>query len=210
MSSETEGSQAKLKNTKIVSEEINKNPEYKNLDVETKIYIKTAQIMHKCGIDYNENGEVIKSFIEKLKGLFSAVATHHQLEALEFVLAGKPKDMIEVHHLLNLFLVSDYMRICRIYIYSGTTTHEQNQEYIRLSGKIMEQYSKGMLSLKMYREGLPQIQNNKIQNNTLTQLNIHSQKEAEIDKGTLKEVECGNGLKVKKNELYKQNVETKK
>jgi hypothetical protein len=156
------------------------------------------------------NYDIIKSFIEKLKGLFGSGATHHQLEALEFILAGKPKDMIEIHHLLNLFTVSDYMRICRIYIYSNTATHEQNQEYIRLSGKIMEQYSKGMLSLKMYREGLPQIQNNKIQNNTLNQLNIHSQKEAEIDKGTLKEVECGNGLKVKKNELYKQNVETKK
>ena len=166
------------------SETKNKKPtEYKNLDVDTKIYIKTAQIMHKCGIDYNENGEVIKSFIEKLKGLFGSGATHHQLEALEFILAGKPKDMIEIHHLLNLFITSDYMRICRIYIYSNTATHEQNQEYIKLSGKIAEQYSKGMLSLKMYREGLPQF--NKVQNNTLNQVNIHGK-----DENKPKEIEC--------------------
>jgi hypothetical protein len=189
MSSETEGSQAKLKNKEIVSEEINKNPAYKKLDVETKIYIKTAQIMHKCGIDYSENNEVIKSFIEKLKGLFSAVATHHQLEALEFVIAGKPRDMIEVHHLLNLFTVSDYMRIINTQLHSGKIhTHEQNQEYIRLSGKIMEQYSKGMLSFKMYREGLPQC--NKVQNNTLNQVNINKME------AKPRAIEQNDGLKV--------------
>ncbi len=174
MSSETKTKQSKKKELKIT-----KPLEYKDFDIDTKIYIKTAQIMHKCGIDHIENNEVIKSFIEKLKGLFGGSSTHHQLEALEFVLAGKPKDIIEVHHLLNLFTVSDYIRICRIYIYSNTATHEQNQEYIKIAGKTAEQYSKGMLSLKMYREGIPQIQNNKIQNNTLNQLNIHSQQEEE-------------------------------
>ena len=182
MSSESKTKQNKKSETKITQ---SKPTECKNLDVDTKIYIKTATLMHKCGIDYNENNEVIKSFIEKLKGLFGSGATHHQLEALEFILAGKPKDMIEVHHLLNLFITSDYMRICRVYMYSNTATHEQNQEYIRLSGKIMEQYSKGMLSLKMYREGLPQFQNNKIQNNTLNQVNIHGK-----DENKPKEIEC--------------------
>lgn len=179
MSSESKTKQNKKSETKITQ---SKPTECKNLDVETKIYIKTATLMHKCGIDYNESGEVIKSFIEKLKGLFGDSSTHHQLEALEFVLAGKPKDMIEVHHLLNLFITSDYMRICRIYIYSNTATHEQNQEYIKITGKIAEQYAKGMISLKMYREGLPQI--NKVQNNTLNQVNINKMEEK------LKEIEC--------------------
>jgi hypothetical protein len=172
-----------------MSSEQNKKNEYKKLDVETKIYIKTAQIMHKCGIDYNENNEVIKSFIEKLKGLFSAVATHQQLEALEFVLAGKPKDIIEAYHLLNLFTVSDYMRMINAQLHSGKIhTHEQNQEYIKLSGKIMEQYSKGMLSIKMYRDGLPQI--NKVQNNTLNQVNINKME------AKPKAIEQNEGLKV--------------
>ena len=69
-------------------------------------------------------------------------------------------------------------------------THEQNQEYRRLSGKIMEQYSKGVLSLKMYREGIPQIQNNKIQNNILNQLNIHGKDEKKIEQQKPKGVEC--------------------
>jgi hypothetical protein len=99
------------------------------------------------------------------------------------------------------------MRIIKIQLQSGTVrTHEQNQEYIRLAGKTAEQYSKGMLSLKMYREGLPQIQNNKIQNNTLNQLNIHSQKE----EAKPKEIETKEGLKIEENELYKQTVIKKK
>jgi hypothetical protein len=195
MSSETKTKQSKKKELKIT-----KPLKYKDFDIDTKIYIKTAQIMHKCGVDYNKNNEVVKSFIEKLKGLFGSGATHHQLEALEFILAGKPKDMIEIHHLLNLFITSDYMRICRLYMYSNTATQEQNQEYIRLSGKIMEQYSKGMLSLKMYREGIPQIQNNKIQNNTLNQLNIHSQKEEESPKA----VECNESANAEKVAIKKK------
>jgi hypothetical protein len=61
-----------------------------------------------------------------------------------------------------------------------------------------------MLSLKMYREGLPQIQNNKIQNNTLNQLNIHAQKEAEIDKGRPKTVECNESVNAGKVAIKKK------
>ena len=106
---------------------------------------------------------------------------------MEFVIAGKPRDIIEAYHLLNLFTVSDYMRMINTQLHSGKIyTHEQNQEYIKLAGKTAEQYAKGMLSLKMHREGIPQIQNNKVQNNTLNQVNIHEHK----TESKTKEIEC--------------------
>ena len=186
MSSESKTKQNKKKELKII-----KPLEYKDLKVEEKVYCKILTLLNKFGVEYEKDGEVITSFKCKLDGLFTNQSPNHQLEALEFVLSGKPKDIVEVYHLLNLFTVSDYMRMINNQLHKGQfQTHEQNQEYIKLGGKTAEQYSKGMLSLKMYREGLPQIQNNKIQNNTLNQLNIHSQKEEEKPK----EVECNESV----------------
>ena len=170
MSSEVK--QNKKKELKIIKPISIKPMEYKDLDVETKISIKTSALLHKLDINYTENDEVSKSFQGKLNGLFGVQATHQQLEALEFVLAGKPKDIIEAYHLLNMFTVSDYMRMINNQLHNGKATHEQQQEYIKIGGKTMERYSKGMLSLKAYREGFPHIQNN-----TLNQVNIHAQNE---------------------------------
>lgn len=188
MSSEVK--QNKKKELKIIKPISIKPMEYKDLNVETKIYIKTSALLHKLDINYTENDEVIKSFQGKLNGLFGIQATHQQLEALEFVLSNKPKDIIEAYHLLNMFTVSDYMRMINGHLHNNKVqTHEQQQEYIKIGGKTMEQYAKGMLSLKAYREGFPQIQNN-----TLNQVNIHAQNEAKP-----KETECAKH----KNEWHK-------
>lgn len=169
-----------------------KPTEYKDLKVEEKVYCKILTLLKKFGVEYEKDGDVITSFQNKLGGLFSNQSSSHQLEALEFVISNKPKDMIEVHHLLNLFTVSDYMRMIGCQLHNGRVTHEQNQEYIKIACKTAEQYSKGMLTLKVYREGLPQF--NKIQNNTLNQLNIHSHKEETKPKG----IECKENLNAEK------------
>lgn len=78
----------------------------------------------------------------------------------------------------------------------------------------MEQYSKGMLALKAYKEGLPQF--HKVQNNTLNQLNIHAQKEekemksiktessrAKLENNTLTN-ECKESLNARKVALNKK------
>jgi|GEM_PF-4592040 len=164
---------SEVKQNKKKELKITKPLAYQDLNVETKISIKISALLHKLDINYTQNDEVTKSFQGKLNGLFGVQATHQQLEALEFVLAGKPKDVIEAYHLLNLFTVSDYMRMIGCQLHNGKVTHEQNQEYIKIAGKTMEQYAKGMLSLKAYREGFPHIQNN-----TLNQVNIHAQNDA--------------------------------
>ena len=189
MSSEVKQNQKKeLKITKPL--------EYQDLNVETKISIKISALLHKLDINYTENDEVAKSFQGKLNGLFGVQATQQQLEALEFVLAGKPKDIIEAYHLLNLFTVSDYVRMIGCQLHNGKVTHEQNQEYINIGCKTMEQYAKGMLSLKTCREGFQHIQSN-----TLNQVNIHAQNEVKPN-----ETECekrkneGSHLKIECNE----------
>ncbi|MFT4967911.1 MAG: hypothetical protein ACI9CD_000927 [Candidatus Deianiraeaceae bacterium] len=172
---------SEVKNAKITKKQPkktqnNKTLEYKDLKIEDKIYCKIIILLNKFGIDHKDNDEVAISFKLKLDGLFSMQTKYHQLEALEFILVSKPKDIIEVYHLLNMFTVSDYMRMINNQLHSkNINSHEQNQEYIKIAGKTMEQYSKGMLALKTYKEGLPQF--NKVQNNTLNQLNIHAQKE---------------------------------
>ena len=92
--------------------------------------------------------------------------------------------------------MSDYVRMIGCQLHNGKVTHEQNQEYIKIAGKTMEQYAKGMLSLKAYREGFPHIQNN-----TLNQVNIHAQNDAkpkEIE--YVKHKNEGSHLKIECNE----------
>lgn len=186
-------SESKIKKNKKKELQTTKPLEYQDLNVETKIYFKISTLLHKLDINHTENDEVAKSFQGKLNGLFGIQATHQQLEALEFVLAGKPKDIIEAYHLLNMFTVSDYMRMINGHLHNNKfQTHEQQQEYIKIGGKTMEQYAKGMLSLKAYREGFPHIQNN-----TLNQVNIHAHKA----ESKTKEIEQSEMLKVKSVEI---------
>ena len=121
------------KNAKITKKQPKKTKnkqtlEYKDCDIETKIYIKIATLFHKLDINFQENDEVAISFKYKLNGLFTHQSPNHQLEALEFILVSKPKDIIEVYHLLNMFTVSDYMRMINNQLYSkNINSHEKTK-----------------------------------------------------------------------------------
>ncbi len=130
--------------------------------------VKMITLAKDIGFTTANNIEFINSFYSKICDILGEAKTMKHIEALEFITANKPKDVVEVFHILHLFMLNEIT--AKMFKLTNNTSYvAQLQEYAKLTMKATTSYSGGMIALKTYRNGVNITKN--IQNNTLNQQN---------------------------------------
>ena len=143
-----------------------------DLELKTKFrereIVKALEILDIRDINDNQNITIVNSFLERISTIVGK-DENIRYEALNFIKQGGRKDIAEIYQLLNMFAVQELLRISMMQT-TLSINEESIREFAKITVKAANEYSKGMIALKTYRNGVNIIKN---QNNTLNQVNIY-------------------------------------
>lgn len=130
---------------------------------------KITILAENLKLDIDKNREFIVSFLNKLANTLGFEATQKHIEAIDFIILNNPENLIEVFHLLHLFMINEINS--KLFMCMNNTQYTEHlKDFARIVLKGTNAFNTGITALKAYRNGINITKN--IQNNTLNQMYV--------------------------------------
>ena len=126
-----------------------------------KLAFGVYKILSAIKIKFDPN--LATSLLVRIKNIVGDGDFYIQNEVIEFIRQSRPKNLVEVYHFLNMFQLCETIKHTSKITRKKDIFDEVKQSYTKLNLKAISEYSKSMISIGAYRNGVNIVNNN--QNN---------------------------------------------